>query len=63
MGPANIEEYEEEETVFNEIFNLPEINIPSPVPPTPHVNLPDDDVFNFKVPFPNEPLPLFTILF
>jgi len=40
---------------FDEIFNLPTVDIPSPIPATPSVNIPE--VFNFGVPLPTEPLP------
>ena len=40
---------------FDEIFNLPTVDIPSPIPATPSVNIPE--VFNFEVPLPTEPLP------
>ena len=40
---------------FDEIFNLPTVDILSPIPATPSVNIPK--VFNFEVPLPTEPLP------
>jgi len=50
-GDENLHQADE----FDEIFSLPSVDIPSPIPATPFVNIPE--VFNFEVPLPTEPLP------